>query len=67
LNPHANDDNEIGGVQPDVLVGLRTKDGVDRQAVLLEAKLPEAVRMARTLRRTMPRSDSESQRIIDKP
>jgi Peptidase family S41 len=47
----ANGDNEIAGIQPDVLVGLRRYDGVVRQAKLLQEKLPEAVRSAKSLAR----------------
>jgi C-terminal processing protease CtpA/Prc len=45
-------DNEAAGVQPDLLVGHRRNDGVDRQARFLVEKLPEAVRFAIKLRKS---------------
>lgn len=45
----ANGDNEAAGVQPDLLIGLRRYDGVDRQAMVLREKLPEAEHLARLL------------------
>jgi len=42
----ANGDNEVAGVQPTVLAGLRRFDGVDRQAHFLNLALPEAERLA---------------------
>jgi hypothetical protein len=47
----ANGDNEVAGVQPDLLIGLRRYDGVDRQAEFLRDKLPEAERLAVSLAR----------------
>jgi hypothetical protein len=38
--------NLASGVQPDVLVGFRALDSTRRQASLLRAKLPEAIRLA---------------------
>jgi hypothetical protein len=38
--------NEVMGIQPDVLVGLRTTDGPHRQGVRVAEKLPEAVARA---------------------
>jgi hypothetical protein len=35
--------NEVMGIQPDVLVGLRTTDGPHRQALRVAKKLAEAV------------------------
>jgi hypothetical protein len=46
----ANGDNEVAGIQPDVLIGFRRYDGVDRQAKFLKDKLPEAVRLAAALK-----------------
>ena len=47
----ANGDNEVAGVQPDLLIGLRQNDGVDRRAQLLMKKLPEAEQRAKALTR----------------
>ena len=47
----AKGDNEVAGVQPDLLMGLRRYDGVDRQAEFLRDKLPEAERLAVSLAR----------------
>ncbi len=44
-----NGENEVVGVQPDVLVGLRGFDGVGRQAALVQAKLGQAERLAAAL------------------
>jgi C-terminal processing protease CtpA/Prc len=38
--------NEVMGIQPDVLVGLRTADGPHRQALRMTGSLPEAVERA---------------------
>ena len=38
--------NEVMGVQPDVLVGLRREDGGHRRALLVTAKLPEVLERA---------------------
>ncbi len=38
--------NEVMGIQPDVLVGLRTTDGPHRQGIRVSKKLPEAVARA---------------------
>jgi hypothetical protein len=38
--------NEVMGIQPDVLVGLRTTDGPHRQGMRIAEKLPEAVARA---------------------
>lgn len=38
--------NEVMGIEPDVLVGLRSEDGPHRQALRVAAKLPEAVERA---------------------
>ncbi|MGE5616624.1 MAG: S41 family peptidase [Bacillota bacterium] len=46
-----NGENEVAGIQPDVLVGLRDHDGVRQQARLVAAKLAEAERRARSLAR----------------
>jgi hypothetical protein len=46
-----NGDNEVAGIQPDLLVGFRRSDGLHRQARLLAAKLPEAIRLAERLKR----------------
>ncbi|WP_269714061.1 S41 family peptidase [Caulobacter sp. NIBR2454] len=42
----ADGSNEIMGVEPDILIGLRRTDGDVRKAKRLEAKLPEAVAAA---------------------
>lgn len=42
----ADGSNEVMGVQPDVLVGLRREDGAHRRASLLQAKLAEAIARA---------------------
>ncbi|HEY4446393.1 MAG TPA: S41 family peptidase [Steroidobacteraceae bacterium] len=42
----ADGSNEVMGIQPDVLVGLRSTDGPHRQGVRVAAKLSEAVRRA---------------------
>lgn len=47
----ANGDNEVAGVQPTVLAGLRRFDGVDRQAHFLNLALPEAERLAQEVAR----------------
>jgi hypothetical protein len=47
----ANGDNEVAGVQPDLLIGLRRYDGVDQQAKFLRDKLAEAERLATSLTR----------------
>jgi C-terminal processing protease CtpA/Prc len=39
----ADGSNEVMGIQPDVLVGLRTTDGPHRQGLRVSKKLPEAV------------------------
>jgi hypothetical protein len=39
----ADGSNEVMGIQPDVLVGLRTTDGPHRQGIRLAEKLPEAI------------------------
>ncbi len=46
-----NGDNEAAGVQPDLLIGLRRGDGVDRQAKFLRENLPEAERLAAAIKR----------------
>ena len=38
--------DEVMGVQPDVLVGLRREDGGHRRALLVTAKLPEVLERA---------------------
>lgn len=38
--------DEVAGVVPDVLVGIRADDGPRRSAGMLQAKLPEAVSRA---------------------
>jgi hypothetical protein len=45
----ADGSNEIDGVIPDVLVGMRAQDGSRFKAKLVEAKLPEAVHLAERL------------------
>jgi Peptidase family S41 len=42
----ADGSNEVMGIQPDVLVGLRTTDGPHRQGIRVLKKLPEAVARA---------------------
>jgi hypothetical protein len=42
----ADGSNEVMGIQPDVLVGLRTTDGPHRQSIRVVKKLPEAVARA---------------------
>jgi hypothetical protein len=42
----ADGSNEVMGIQPDVLVGLRTTDGPHRQGIRVLEKLPEAVARA---------------------
>jgi C-terminal processing protease CtpA/Prc len=42
----ADGSNEVMGIQPDVLVGLRAEDGPHRQGVRVFEKLPEAVKRA---------------------
>jgi Peptidase family S41 len=42
----ADGSNEVMGVQPDVLVGLRSTDGPHRQGIRIAEKLPEAVARA---------------------
>jgi C-terminal processing protease CtpA/Prc len=42
----ADGSNEVMGIQPDVLVGLRTTDGPHRQGMRVGEKLPEAVARA---------------------
>ena len=46
----ADGSNEVEGVQPDVLVGLRANNGPRRNAELVMRKLPEALRQAVALR-----------------
>ena len=41
--------NEVNGIVPDVVVGLRFDDGAAFKARLIEAKLPEAIAKARAL------------------
>jgi Peptidase family S41 len=47
----ADGSNEVMGIQPDVLVGLRSADGRRRQALRIAAKLPEAIQSAFKLNR----------------
>ena len=42
----ADGSNEVMGVQPDVLLGLRAQDGPRRQGLRISEKLPEAVALA---------------------
>jgi len=42
----ADGSNEVMGIQPDVLVGLRSQDSRHRQALRVAAKLPEPVQSA---------------------
>jgi hypothetical protein len=42
----ADGSNEVMGIQPDVLVGVRPADGRHRQALRVAAKLPEAIQSA---------------------
>ena len=42
----ADGSNEVMGIQPDVLVGLRTTDGSHRQGIRVSEKLREAVARA---------------------
>jgi hypothetical protein len=46
VNFRADGSNAVNGVIPDVLVGMRAQDGAKFKAKLIEAKLPEAVRLA---------------------
>jgi C-terminal processing protease CtpA/Prc len=46
----ADGSNEVMGVEPDLLVGLRAADGPHRQALRVAASLPEAVNRALRLR-----------------
>lgn len=46
LRLRADGSNEIGGVEPDVLVGFRNTDGAAMKARRLAPRLPEAVRRA---------------------
>jgi len=39
------DRNEIGGIDPDVLIGFRENDGPTRKSLRLQQKLPEIVRV----------------------
>ena len=39
------DRNEIGGIDPDVLIGFRENDGPTRKNLRLQQKLPEIVRV----------------------
>jgi hypothetical protein len=41
--------NEVMGIQPDVLVGLRSEDGPHRRALRIAQKLPEAAKRALSL------------------
>jgi hypothetical protein len=50
----ADGSNEVMGIQPDVLVGLRSADGPRRQGLRVAARLPEAV--GRALRLHGPRA-----------
>ncbi len=45
----ADGSNEVDGVIPDVLTGLRYRDGMSRKAALVAAKLPEAIARAKRL------------------
>jgi len=51
----ADGSNEVMGIQPDVLVGLRTTDGPHRQGIRVSKKLPEAVARAVKMRRASVR------------
>jgi len=46
----ADGSNEVMGIQPDILIGLRSDDGVHRQAIRVKAKLPDAVTRALRLK-----------------
>lgn len=46
----ADGSNEVMGIQPDVLIGLRSADGPHRRGVRVAASLPEAVERALKLR-----------------
>jgi len=46
LRLRADGSNEIGGVEPDILVGFRGTDGPALKARRLAPRLPEAVRRA---------------------
>lgn len=46
LRLRADGSNEIGGVEPDVLVGFRNTDGAALKTKRLAPRLPEAVRRA---------------------
>lgn len=46
----ADGSNEVVGIQPDVLVGLRSTDGAHRQGVRVLEKLPEAITRSIELR-----------------
>jgi hypothetical protein len=52
----ADGSNEVMGIQPDVLVGLRTTDGSHRQGIRVAEKLPEAIARSIEMRTaTVPR------------
>ena len=52
----ADGSNEVMGIQPDVLVGLRTTDGPHRQGIRVAEKLPEAIARSFEMRTaTVPR------------
>jgi C-terminal processing protease CtpA/Prc len=46
--------NEVMGIQPDVLVGLREQDGPHRRGLRVAEKLSEAVRRALALNQASP-------------
>jgi hypothetical protein len=48
----ADGSNEVMGIQPDVLVGLRSNDGPHRRGLRIAEKLPDAI--AQALRRSRP-------------
>ncbi len=50
----ADGSNEIGGVQPDILVGFAAADGPRQRAARFLAKLPEAAQRASTMTRSGP-------------
>jgi hypothetical protein len=42
----ADGSNEVAGVIPDIVTGMRASDGPNFKATLIEAHLPAAVRLA---------------------
>jgi hypothetical protein len=49
VNFRADGSNEVNGVIPDVLVGMRRNDSAKFKGKLIQTKLPEAVQLATKL------------------